>query len=159
MTCMDSLIRLLPMWSIVYVPACYVACNVMRHVDSPSYTIREAILIAAYAYTPIALLDGLAHGLSRALGSSPPMLQFGGETPPEWLTHFAINLVRAFWTPLGAFSLWGAFLAHWQRTARAEDMDDEVEIQARAQSNSTQPSGEALWGTDNIPGIALTLIV
>ena len=117
---LGSLIRLLPIWSILYVPVCYVSCNVMRHVDSPTYTIREAILIAAYAYTPVALLDALSHLLSRALGTYPPMLVLGdkGDVSPEWLSHFAISMVRAFWTPLAAFSLWGAFLAYWQRTAQ-----------------------------------------
>ena len=119
-------------------PACYVTCNVMRHVDSPRYTIRESILIAAYAFTPIALLDGVSHGLSRALGTSPPMLPFGGAgtPPPEWLTHFIISLVRAFWTPLGAFSLWSAFLAHWHRTVLLDSTDTEPEPQSRTQSSS-----------------------
>ena len=127
------------MWSILYVPACYVTCNVLRHVDSPCYTIRESILIASYAFTPIALLDGLSHGLSRALGTSPPMLPIGGvgTPPPEWLSYFVVSLVRAFWTPLGAFSLWSTFLAHWHRSVLAEGGDTDPESQSRTRSSST----------------------
>jgi hypothetical protein len=128
--CLESVARQIPAWGLLYVPACYVSCNVMRHVDSPYYSLTESILISAYAYTPIALLDGLSHGLSRALGSSPPMLPSlltAGERPPEWLNHFAVELVRAFWTPLGAFALWSAFLAYRQRAIRAEGTDAEVQ--------------------------------
>lgn len=129
----------------------------MRHVDSPRYTIRETILIAAYAYTPIALLDALSHGLSRALGTHPPMLSFGDEvgTRPAWLTHFAIGLVRAFWTPLGAFGLWSAFLAHWQRVARTESTDPAgVEgVQERTRSGEVQQqTGDEPCGAEDTFG-------
>jgi hypothetical protein len=146
--CLYSLIRLLPMWSILYVPACYVTCNMMRHADSPRYTIRESILIAVYAFTPIALLDGVSHGLSRTLGTSPPMLSFGGAgtPPPEWLTQFVINLVRAFWTPLGAFSLWSAFLAYWHRAVLVEGVDTEPESQSPTVSSSTLDGTEKIGG-------------
>lgn len=132
----------------------------MRHVDSPRYTIREAFFIAAYAFTPIALLDGLSHGLSRTLGTSPPMVPFGLENspPPEWLIHFTVNLIRAFWTPLGVFSLWSAFLAYWQRTALAEGVDAEPAPQVQGRSSSTQLSGDGQQHTEAACGNVLTYL-
>ena len=74
-----------------------------------------------YAYTPVAIVDSFGHGLSRALGTVPTMLPFmGAGPPPEFLEHFAVNLVSNIWTPLVVFAGWSAFLAYKQRAIRAE---------------------------------------
>ena len=78
--------------------------------------------------TPVAIVDAFGHGLSRALATAPPMLPFLGDSqPPEFLEHFAVNLVSNVWTPLLVFAGWSAFLAYRQRAIRAAGTDAEVQ--------------------------------
>ena len=47
----ESVLRQLPAWALLYVPLCYFSCNTMRFVDAPFYSFTEVRLYNHIVYS------------------------------------------------------------------------------------------------------------